>query len=85
MWMLEVLDLTPLSPTEQLWVIAQAIENHGGSRGYVSALRALAERLEDLGWWLDEPSEARKKDQSGGFSVYRLCITQCIRQCMLPV
>jgi len=41
-------------PAEQLWVIALAVEENGGPVEYVSALRHMAERLEELGWWLSE-------------------------------
>ena len=47
-----------LTPPEQLWVIAQAVEENGGPRDYVLGLRHLAERLEGMHWWLQEPFEA---------------------------
>lgn len=57
MWSHEDLDdLGALSPTEQLWVIALAVEDTGGPSSCVDALRMLACRLEDVGWWLREPT-----------------------------
>jgi hypothetical protein len=57
MWILEPdLAIDVLSPPDQLWVIAQAVEENGGPRDYAAALRQLAERLEDTGWWLREPA-----------------------------
>jgi len=59
MWALEEhLGLESLTPPEQLWIIAQAVEENGGPRDYVLVLRHLAERLEDMRWWLQEPLEA---------------------------
>ena len=46
--------LRALIPAEQLWVIALAVKENGGPTEYVSALRHMAERLEELGWWLSE-------------------------------
>jgi hypothetical protein len=40
MWNLEMLELRDLRPAEQLWVIAQAVEEHEGPTAYVKALRA---------------------------------------------
>jgi hypothetical protein len=57
MWNVEVADLDLLRPAEKLWIIAQAVEENGGPRSYVEALRQLAERLEDTSWWLREPSK----------------------------
>jgi hypothetical protein len=48
-----------LRPPEQLWVIAQAVQDNGGPGSYVTALRALAGHLEELGWWLAEAAESR--------------------------
>jgi len=58
MWILEVPDIGLLMPAEQLWIIAQAVEENGGPAAYLAALRSIAARLEDLGWWLAEPLEA---------------------------
>jgi hypothetical protein len=55
MWNLDLPELGGLTPAEQLWVLAQAVEENGGPPDYVLALRRLAERFEDLGWWLAEP------------------------------
>ena len=49
--------VSALAPPEQLWVIAQAVEENGGPAAYVAALRAVGERLEEMGWWLAEPLE----------------------------
>jgi hypothetical protein len=46
-----------LPPQDQLWIIAQAVEENGGPSDYVGVLRQLAERLEDTGWWLREPAK----------------------------
>jgi hypothetical protein len=56
MWNLDVPELDALPAAGQLWVIAQAVEENGGPRSYAESLRRLAERLEELGWWLAEPS-----------------------------
>jgi hypothetical protein len=55
MWNLDVLDIGPLAPAEQLWIIARAVEENGGPDAYVAALRALAAGLEEASWWLTEP------------------------------
>ena len=58
MWTLEEdLAIDVLYPPDQLWIIAQAVEENGGPRDYVGALRQLAERLEDTSWWLREPTK----------------------------
>jgi hypothetical protein len=58
MWILEPdLAIDVLPPSDQLWVIAQAVEENGGPRDYVGALRQLAERLEDTSWWLREAAK----------------------------
>jgi hypothetical protein len=31
------------------------MEENGGPAAYVVALRAVADRLEDVGWWLTDP------------------------------
>jgi hypothetical protein len=54
MWNLDVLDIGPLVPAEQIW-IAHAVEENGGPDGYVAALRAVANQLGELGWWLAGP------------------------------
>jgi hypothetical protein len=54
MWDVELPVLGALTPSEQLWVIAQALVENGGPPSYALALRRLAERLEELGWWLGE-------------------------------
>ncbi|MCI0624178.1 MAG: hypothetical protein L0387_21435 [Acidobacteria bacterium] len=41
-----------LTPPERIWVIALALEEAGAPAEHVLALREVAERLEDLGWWL---------------------------------
>jgi hypothetical protein len=58
MWILdEQLIMSALTPPEQLWIIAQAVDENGGPAAYVAALRAVADRLEEVGWWLAEPLE----------------------------
>jgi hypothetical protein len=47
--------IAELSPPDRLWVIALAIEKGGGPYEYIIALRQLAQRLKELGWWLAEP------------------------------
>ena len=57
MWILEPdLAIDALPRPDQLWIIAQAVEENGGPRDYVRVLRQLAEHLEDAGWWLGEPA-----------------------------
>lgn len=58
MWILDVPELRGLTPAEQLWFVAHAVEENGGPRKYVQVLRRLAERLQELGWWLQESNEA---------------------------
>ena len=55
MWIMEIPDPLDLTPADQLWVIAQAMEENGGPAAYLAALRAVADRLEEVGWWLAEP------------------------------
>jgi hypothetical protein len=43
-----------LHPADQLWLIALAVEENGGPAEYVLALRRVAERLEQIGWWISE-------------------------------
>jgi len=57
MWNLDVADLEDTPPADQLWVVAQAIEEYGGPRAYVVAVRRLAGQLETIGWWLAEAPE----------------------------
>lgn len=45
MWTLDTPDLGPLTPAEQLWVIAQEVEEFDGPPAYVAALRA-----SQVGW-----------------------------------
>lgn len=53
MWDVErIPEFERLAPGDQLWLIALAIKENGGPAEYVAALRELAERLEELGWWL---------------------------------
>lgn len=53
MWDIEEIpDFEHLPPADQLWIIALGVEENGGPTDYVAALRALAERLEELGWWV---------------------------------
>jgi hypothetical protein len=55
MWGVELVKLGLLRPAEQLWIIAQAVEENGGPQDYVLALRTVADRLEEVGWWLTDP------------------------------
>ncbi len=66
MWVVEPLpDFEQLSPADQAWLIALAVEENNGLREYVRALRLLAEQLDQLGWWL-QADIARAG--SGGFA-----------------
>ena len=47
-------DIVGLPPADCLWVIALHIEEAGGPSNHVLALRRIAERLDDLGWWISE-------------------------------
>ena len=53
----EHLMVSALAPPDQLWVIAQAVEENGGPAGYVAAVRAVADRLGEMGRRLAEPLE----------------------------
>ena len=53
-WRCDLLDLGALTPAEQLWVIAHALEELEAPRTYVPTLRELAATLEELGFWLAE-------------------------------
>ena len=64
MWSVELEGLVGLTPAEQLWVIAQVMEENGGPAAYVAALRGIAARLEEVGWWLAEPSKESSGDES---------------------
>ena len=44
MWDVEFPELGALTPAEQLWVIAQAVEENGGPPSYALALRRSGER-----------------------------------------
>lgn len=53
MWQVEEISaFESLPPADQLWLIALGVEDNGGPAEYVVALRDLAERLEELGWWI---------------------------------
>jgi hypothetical protein len=54
MWIVDELpDFEQLPPADQLWLIAQAVEENGGPAEYVLAMRNMATCLEELGWWLE--------------------------------
>jgi hypothetical protein len=57
--------LDGLAPTEQLWVIALAMEENGAPLAYIAVLWALADRLEELGWWLAEPLDCALEGPAG--------------------
>jgi hypothetical protein len=47
-------DILGLPPADCLWVIALHIAEAGAPSNHVLALRRIAERLDDLGWWINE-------------------------------
>lgn len=47
-------DIAGLGPADCLGSIALDLEETGSWVDYVLALREIADRLEDLGWWLRE-------------------------------
>ncbi len=44
MWNLDVLDIGPLAPAEQLWIIAYALEQCGWPRTHIRALGSIGHR-----------------------------------------
>ncbi len=53
MWTIEEIPgFEQLPPADQLWLIALAVEENGGPAEYVQSLRSVAERLDELGWWV---------------------------------
>jgi hypothetical protein len=65
MWRVELEHLGGLTPAEQLWVIAQAVEENGGPPAYAASLRSVADRLEGLSWWLAETLEESLRQGTG--------------------
>ena len=47
-------EIEQLPKADQLWIIALAVEANGGPSDYVGALRAVAQRLQEMGWWINE-------------------------------
>ena len=55
MWILDAdIAIDVLTPAEQLWIVELAMEENGGPSDYVATLRQLAERLDEMCWWLSD-------------------------------
>ena len=62
---LDSADIGSLTPAEQLWITVQGIEENGWPAVYVFSLRVLADRLEEVGWWLAEPFDRTPTSAQG--------------------
>ena len=66
MWDRDLGHIATLSASDQLWLIAFAIEQGRGPEEYVTALRRIAGTLEEWGFWLAQPGPALTQLPAGG-------------------